>query len=142
MVINIENFCKNNGYIYKKESLSILDTEIISIRFFIKKFFKEYFCVFIMESNDIIQIQAILDIITNNSKYIKEHIILVCSTELLLSNDKYCIYLGNNNQVVECIYYIKPLGQFVYYKDMDSSKCLKNVITYLLNNNTGVGSLC
>ena len=132
----IEGFCKNNGYIYKKETIFVENIEITLIQFSIKNFFTKHYSIFMMEENDLNKIESVLNTITSDVQYNREHIILICSTQLMLNNDKYFVYSGNNDQIVDCIYYNTILKKYYYYTDIDTTKCFKKLITYLVKNDT------
>ena len=134
MVNSIEYYCKSNSYIYEKKSIVVENIEMTLLQFSIKKLFTRHYSIFIMEENNLDKIESFLKAITNDDQYSREHILLICSTQLTLDKDKYCVY-SNNNQFVDCVYYNTLSQQYNYYTDMDTPKCFKELITYLVKNN-------
>lgn len=141
MVRRIECFCESNGYVYKKESILVENIETTLIQFSIKKLFTKHYSIFIMEENDLNKIESFLKAITNDAKYNREHIMLICATELMLNNDEHCAYIGdngNNVQIVDCVYYNTISKQYNYYTDINTPKCFKQLITYLVKGDTDI----
>lgn len=135
MINNIEYYCKSNGCIYEKKSIVVENIEMTLLQFSVKKLFTKHYSIFIMEENDLDKIESFLKAITNDNKYSREHILLICSTQLMLDKDKYCVY-SNNNQIVDCVYYNTLSKQYNYYTDIDTPKIFKELITYLVKNNS------
>lgn len=135
MVSKIECFCKTNGYVYKKESIFVENAELKRIRFSIKKRFTKQYSIFIMEENDLKKIELVLKAIVNDVQYNREYLMFICATQLMLSDDKYCVYIGNH-QMIDCVYYNTISKQYSYYTDIDTTKCFKQLIAYLVNGDT------
>ena len=131
MLTKIKSFLQENKISYTEKSIKIADNDVLQIRFELKKFFKKYYNLFFIESNNMNEIENIVVLLSEKEELFSTYVYLFCKTELEMSNDKLTYIGANGNQIIECVYYNKTLNVFKYNNDADTPKIIKQLIKYL-----------
>ncbi|MBR5190779.1 MAG: hypothetical protein IKW34_01960 [Clostridia bacterium] len=131
MLTKIKSFLQENKISYTEKPIKIADNDVLQIRFELKKFFKKYYNLFFIESNNMNEIENIVVLLSEKEELFSTYVYLFCKTELEMSNDK-LTYIGTNgNQIIDCIYYDEALKDLKYNNDIDTPNIIKQLIKYL-----------
>ncbi len=131
MLTKIKSFLQENKISYTEEPIKIADNDVLQIRFELKKFFKKYYNLFFIESNNMNEIENIVVLLSEKEELFSTYVYLFCKTELEMSNDKLTYIGANGNQIIDCIYYDEALKDLKYNNDADTPKIIKQLIKYL-----------
>ena len=131
MLTKIKSFLQENKISYTEKSIKIADNDVLQIRFELKKFFKKYYNLFFIESNNMNEIENIVVLLSEKEELFSTYVYLFCKTELKMSNDKLTYIGANGNQIIDCIYYDEALKDLKYNNDADTPKIIKQLIKYL-----------
>ena len=131
MLTKIKSFLQENKISYTEKTIKIANNDVLQIRFELKKFFKKYYNLFFIESNNMNEIENIVVLLSEKEELFSTYVYLFCKTELEMSNDK-LTYIGTNgNQIIDCIYYDEALKDLKYNNDIDTPNIIKQLIKYL-----------
>ena len=131
MLTKIKSFLQENKISYTEKPIKIADNDVLQIRFELKKFFKKYYNLFFIESNNMNEIENIVVLLSEKEELFSTYVYLFCKTELEMSNDKLTYIGANGNQIIDCIYYDEALKDLKYNNDADTPKIIKQLIKYL-----------
>lgn len=130
MLTKIKSFLQENKISYTEKPIKIAGNDVLQIRFELKKFFKKYYNLFFIESNNMNEIENIVVLLSEKEELFSTYVYLFCKTELEMSNDKLTYIGANGNQIIDCIYYDEALKGLKYNNDADTPKIIKQLIKY------------
>ena len=131
MLTKIKSFLQENKISYTEKTIKIANNDVLQIRFELKKFFKKYYNLFFIESNNMNEIENIVVLLSEKEELFSTYVYLFCKTELEMSNDKLTYIGANGNQIIDCIYYDEALKDLKYNNDIDTPNIIKQLIKYL-----------
>jgi len=122
-------FCKDNNYKYNENIYTFESSAISQFDVVTKTFFKRIHHFLFIKSDNFNYIELLAKTLSEDKKFIKDVVILLCETTLNL-NHEHCLYIGENgSQFVHCVYHNIDSNKYTYYTEtIGTPKLLKDFI--------------